>query len=320
MNENCTIIASRRAQAIAQHIGVGLSCSSELSQVCVASTVAARSGLLQGQVAIVTGSGQGIGEATAHLFAAEGAKVVVSDLDAAKSASVAASIKEKNGEAISVPGDVTDPAFPEHIIKRTIDTYGRLDILVNNAGYTWDGIAHRMTDEQWEAMLLVHNTAPFRLIRAAAPHMREAAKQEIEATGKAAPRSIINISSTSGLHGNAGQVNYATAKAGLLGLTKTIAKEWGMFNIRCNAVAFGRINTRLTAAKQKDNFIEIDGKKVALGIPNSKGADDESLAKLIPLARSGNVDDAAGGILLMASPYASYITGHCLEVTGGAGI
>jgi 3-oxoacyl-[acyl-carrier protein] reductase len=276
-------------------------------------------GLLKGQVAIVTGSGQGIGEASALLFAAEGAKVVVTDLDAAKSDKVAADIKAKGGEAISVAGDVTDPKFPDHIIQATIDAYGRLDILVNNAGYTWDGIAHRMTDKQWEAMLLVHNTAPFRLIRAAAPYMREAAKQEIESTGKAAPRSIINVSSTSGLHGNAGQANYATAKAGVLGLTKTIAKEWGPFNIRCNAVAFGWINTRLTASKDKENFIEVEGKKVSLGIPGAARSAD-SVAKTVPLARAGNVDDAAGSVLLLASPHASYITGHCLEVTGGAGI
>jgi len=173
-----------------------------------------------------------------------------------------------------------------------------------------------MTDKQWEAMLLVHNTAPFRLIRAATPYMRDVAKEELEKTGKAKPRSIINISSTSGLHGNAGQINYSTAKMGVVGMTKTVAKEWGMFNIRCNAIAFGLINTRLTQEKTSDNFIEVDNKKVSLGIPSSAGRTVDS----IPLRRAGSVEDAAGSVLLLASPFSSYITGHTLEVTGGVGI
>jgi len=274
--------------------------------------------LLDGQVAIITGSGQGIGEAAAFLFADNGAKLVITDLDKAKSDKVADTIKAKGGQAISVPGDVTDPAFPEHLMKQTIDAFGRLDIIVNNAGYTWDGVIHRMTDKQWDAMLLVHNTAPFRIIRAATPYMRDAAKTEIEKTGSASPRSIINISSTSGIHGNAGQINYATAKMGVVGLTKTVAKEWGMFNIRCNAIAFGWINTRLTAAKGSDNFIEVDNQKVQLGIPGRPNTPDATAH--IPLRRAGSVADAAGSVLLLASPHASYVTGHCLEVTGGVGI
>eukprot|EP01090_Pellita_catalonica_P017793 TRINITY_DN5481_c0_g1_i1.p1 TRINITY_DN5481_c0_g1~~TRINITY_DN5481_c0_g1_i1.p1 ORF type:complete len:318 (-),score=61.13 TRINITY_DN5481_c0_g1_i1:93-1007(-) len=273
-------------------------------------------GLLYGQVAIVTGSGQGIGAETAKLFAKEGAKVVVTDLDATKSAKVAQEINDSGGDAISFPGDVNDATFGERITKATVDKYNRLDILVNNAGYTWDGVIHRMTDKQWYAMIDVHNTAPFRLIRAAAPYMREAAKKEIEATGTASPRNIINISSTSGLHGNFGQINYSTAKSGILGLTKTVAREWGLFNIRCNAIAFGRIETRLTAAKEGGQFIEVEGKKIKLGIPKKMiGASDN-----VPLRRPGLPTEAAGSILLLVSPYASYITGHCLEVTGGAGI
>jgi len=173
-----------------------------------------------------------------------------------------------------------------------------------------------MTDKQWDAMLLVHNTAPFRLIRAAAPYMREVAKEEIEKTGKAQPRCIINISSTTGLHGNAGQINYATAKMGVVGMTKTVAKEWGMFNIRCNAIAFGWINTRLTQEKTAENFIEVDNKKVALGIPGGGVRNVDH----IPLKRPGSVEDAAGSLLMLASPYTAYVTGHTLEVTGGAGI
>lgn len=291
-----------------------------------ASSSSSRPPLLEGQVAIITGSGQGIGAAAAKLFAKEGAKVVVTDLDAAKSTAVADEITRAGGVAISVPGDVTAPEFPDRLIKSTISAFGKLNILVNNAGYTFDGILHRMTDKQWEAMLLVHNTAPFRLVRAAAPFMRDAAKEELEKTGRAEPRCIINISSTSGLHGNAGQANYSTAKAGVVGFTKTLCKEWGMFGIRCNAIAFGWIDTRLT--KERDpskpigegggDEIVVDGQKVKLGIPKSaRGPNAEAF---IPLKRKGTPEEAASSILLLASPLAGYITGHCLEVTGGAGI
>jgi 3-oxoacyl-[acyl-carrier protein] reductase len=173
-----------------------------------------------------------------------------------------------------------------------------------------------MTDKQWEAMLLIHNTAPFRLIRASTPYMRDAAKKEMESGKIPEPRCIINISSTSGLHGNIGQVNYATAKLGIVGLTKTVAKEWGSFGIRCNAVAFGFIDTRLTKPKG-DSFIEVDGKKIMLGIPKEQLSNKYDN---IPLKRSGTPEEAAAGILFMSCPMASYITGHCLEVTGGVGI
>jgi len=306
--------AAQRVAVLSQQFqqAAGPSPSSSLAP-CSTST---QGHLLDGQVAIITGSGQGIGEASAYLFAQQGAKVVVADLDKEKAEKVAAAIRAKGGQALAVPGDVTDPQYPEHLMKETIKAFGQLDILVNNAGYTYDGVIHRMTDKQWDAMLLVHNTAPFRLIRAAAPYMRDVAKEEMEKTGSAKQRCIINISSTSGLHGRAGQINYATAKMGVLGMTKTVAKEWGMFNIRCNAIAFGWINTRLTQDKTKDNFIEVDNKKVALGIPGGgvRSLDDT------PLRRPGTVDDAAGSILLLACPYSSYITGHCLEVTGGTGI
>lgn len=283
-------------------------------------TAASSGGILQGQVAIITGSGQGIGEAAAKLFAKEGAKVVVTDLDAAKANAVVSAIKSAGGSAISVPGDVTDPAYPEKLIKETINAFGKINIIVNNAGYTWDGVIHTMTDQQWDAMLKVHNTAPFRIIRAAAPYLRDAAKKELQEKGATQePRVIINVSSTSGLHGNPGQANYSTAKLGIVGLTKTIAKEWGAFNIRSNAVAFGYINTRLTQAKSDGASIEVDGKTVKLGVPQPMNSSPERL-NVIPLRRPGTVDEAAGSLLLLASPYASYINGHCLEVTGGLGI
>jgi 3-oxoacyl-[acyl-carrier protein] reductase len=308
---------TRRVQVLSAHIAPPTVTVSELTTTPTSSSSSA-GGLLKNQVAIITGSGQGIGAAAAKLFAQEGAKVVVSDLDAGKSLAVANEIKQKGGVAISVPGDVTDPAFPDHIMKATIEAFGKINILVNNAGFTWDGVIHTMTDAQWEAMLKVHNTAPFRLIRAAAPYMREKAKQEIQSNGTPQePRCIINVSSTSGIHGKAGQANYATAKMGIVGLTKTIAKEWGMFGIRCNAVAFGLIDTRLTRTKEDGAFIEVDGQKVKLGIPSAGRKD---MTNPIPLGRAGTAEEAAGGLLLLASPHASYITGHTLEVTGGAGI
>lgn len=273
--------------------------------------------LLDNHVAAITGSGRGIGEAAAKIFAAEGAKVAVTDLDASVSDSVAEAIRKAGGEAISYPGDVTDPAFPEAFLKAVVDAFGKIDILVNNAGYTWDGMIHKMTDEQWQAMLEVHNTAPFRLIRAAAPYMRDAGKAEIDAGKTPSNRCIVNISSTSGLHGNVGQVNYATAKMGLLGLTKTVAKEWGAFGVRCNAVAFGYMDTRLTRPKEAGEKISVQGREIDLGIPDKLRGGFEHL---IPLRRGGTAEEAAGGILLMASPYAGYITGHTLEVTGGMGI
>jgi 3-oxoacyl-[acyl-carrier protein] reductase len=270
---------------------------------------------LYGQVAIITGSGQGIGACTAHLFAREGAKVVVTDLDAVKSDKVAADIVSQGHTAISAPGDVTDPNFPQKIIDLTIKSFGKINIIVNNAGYTWDGMLHKITDKQWNAIQEVHTTAPFRLIRAASPHMRELSKSEKEKGLPTEPRCIINVSSTSGLHGNIGQANYATAKLGIVGLTKTIAKEWGPFGIRCNAVAFGLIDTRLTREK-KEESINIDGNKVLLGIPSSGKRDYAA----IPLQRPGSAEEAAAAVLFLASPLASYVNGHCLEVTGGTGI
>ena len=201
-----------------------------------------------------------------------------------------------------------------------IAAFGKLNIIVNNAGYTWDGLLQKLTDKQWDAMLAVHQTAPFRLIRAAAPHMRDAGKKEMEAGKKPENRCIINISSTSGLHGNFGQANYAMAKSGLSGFTKTVAKEWGPFGVRCNNVAFGWIETRLTSSKEGGATIKVDGKDVALGIPEASRKAMAKNAAAIPLARAGQAEEAAGGVFSLCIPEASYITGVTLEVTGGAGI
>jgi 3-oxoacyl-[acyl-carrier protein] reductase len=274
-------------------------------------------GLLDGQVAIVTGAARGIGAATAKLMAQHGAHLVVSDLDKAPAEAVASEIRRDGGQAIAVHGDVTDSTFPDAIMTATIEKYGKLDILVNNAGYTWDAVIQKTTDEQWDAIIDVHLGAPFRMIRAAVPYMREAAKAELGAGMKPEPRCIVNVSSTSGLHGNAGQINYASAKMGIVGLTKTVAKEWGQFNIRCNAVAFGMIETRLIQAKEESEQITVNDKVIQLGIPQHMR---DMMTMMVPLGRTGTPEEAAGGILMLASPLASYITGHVLEVTGGFGI
>eukprot|EP01006_Ploeotia_vitrea_P007985 TRINITY_DN18766_c0_g1_i1.p2 TRINITY_DN18766_c0_g1~~TRINITY_DN18766_c0_g1_i1.p2 ORF type:complete len:313 (-),score=149.64 TRINITY_DN18766_c0_g1_i1:30-968(-) len=276
--------------------------------------------LLEGQVAIITGSGQGIGRAAAELFVSHGAKVVVTDIDAAKSDAVAAALGE---DAISVPGDVTDPAFPKRLVQATIDAFGQLDILINNAGFTWDGMLHTTSDKQWDAMLVVHNTAVFRLIRAAAPFMRGAGKAEIKSGRQPKPRFIVNVSSTSGLHGNVGQANYATAKMGVVGLTKTVAKEWGPFGVRCNTVAFGLVDTRLTRGKGTGETMKLkDGTKVKLGIPNADNKMRQQILKMtIPLQRGATPAEACGAFLMLSNATtASYVTGHTLECTGGAGI
>jgi len=273
-------------------------------------------GLVHGQVAIITGSGQGIGRRCAQMFAKEGAKVVVTDIDAAKSDQVAAEIQAEGGTATSFPGDVMDPQFPQKIVDHTIKNFGKINVIVNNAGFTWDGVIHKMTDKQWNTILECHNTAPFRLIRAAAPFLREPAKEEILKGLTPESRCIINISSISGTHGNTGQINYSTAKMGIVGLTKTVAKEWGFLGIRCNCVAFGTILTRLTAAQSKDSLIDVAGEKVRIGIPAEK-AQDSRFKETVPLQRAGTVDEAAGSILMLCTPMASYITGQCIEVTGG---
>lgn len=274
-------------------------------------------GLLDGKVAIITGSGRGIGAAAAKLFAEHGAQVVVSDLDPNPANEVAEEINKGGGkQAFVIAGDVTAEDFADKIISGTLEHFGGLDVIVNNAGYTWDAVAHKMTDKQWEAIIGVHLTAPFRIIRAAAPFIRDTAKKEEEASGRAKARKIINVSSVSGLYGNAGQANYAAAKMGVVGLTKTFAKEWGRFNVQSNAVAFGFIETRLTQSKEKKEVIEREGEAVSLGIPDQSR---QMASMVIPLGRPGTPLDAAGPILFLASPLSDYVSGIVLEVHGGRG-
>jgi 3-oxoacyl-[acyl-carrier protein] reductase len=270
--------------------------------------------LLEDKVAIVTGAARGIGRACAETFAAHGARVVLSDIDADLTHEAATTISNDSQEAIAFPGDVTQREFAPGLIKATLDRFGRIDIILNNAGYTWDGTVHKMSDEQWQAMLDVHLTAPFRVIRAASEYLRETAKKEKETNGRAAARKIVNISSTTGTRGNAGQTNYAAGKAGIIGVTKTLAKEWGQFNIQVNAVAFGFIETRLTQAKERGEHLTREAADIALGIPQ---ANRELAFKLIPMGRGGTPIEAAGAVLFFASPLSDYVSGQVMEVTGG---
>ena len=268
-------------------------------------------GLLDGKTAIVTGSARGIGRATAELFVAEGAKVLINDLDAdiAEQAS-----GEIDGETSVHAGDLTKEGAADELVAAAVEAFGSVDIAVNNAGYTWDGVAHKMSDEQFQAMLDIHTVVPFRVARALAPHWREAAKAERN-EGNEVFRKLINVSSTSGTMGNAGQVNYSAAKMGVVGLTKTLAKEWGQFKINVNAVAFGFVETRLTAAKESGGEMTTPtGEKIELGIPEQMRA---MASAIIPLGRPATPQEASGPVLFLASPLANYMHGQVLNVTGG---
>ncbi|MHB1568113.1 MAG: SDR family NAD(P)-dependent oxidoreductase [Solirubrobacteraceae bacterium] len=267
-------------------------------------------GILSEKVAIVTGSARGIGRATAELLSEQGAKVVINDLDSDVAEQTAAEIA---GETLVFGGDLTKPGVCDALVQRVIDEWGKVDILVNNAGYTIDAPIHKMSDDAFDRMLAIHTVVPFRMCRAVAPHMREPAKAERE-QGIEVFRKIVNVSSISGTMGNAGQANYASAKSGVIGLTKTLAKEWGQFKINVNAVAFGFIETRLTAEKEQSNTMEIDGQTIQLGIPAQMR---QFAPNLIPLGRPGTTAEAAGGVFLLCTPWANYITGQVLGITGG---
>jgi 3-oxoacyl-[acyl-carrier protein] reductase len=267
-------------------------------------------GVLDGKSAIVTGSARGIGRATAELLASQGARVLINDLDGdvAEQAS-----NEIAGDTVAFAGDLTKDGVPDKLIETAVEAFGGLDIVVNNAGYTWDGPIHKMSDEQFQAMLDIHNVVPFKVLRAAAPHMREPAKKEKE-EGREVFRKVVNISSVSGTMGNAGQANYASGKSGVVGLTKTLAKEWGQFKINVNAVAFGFIETRLTASKENAETIHAGGKDIQLGIPEQLR---QMGTMLIPLGRPGTPEEAAGGVFFLCSPWSNFVHGQVLNVTGG---
>ncbi|WP_439816868.1 SDR family NAD(P)-dependent oxidoreductase [Zavarzinia sp. CC-PAN008] len=273
-------------------------------------------GKLDGKVALVTGSGRGIGRAIALKFAAEGASVVVNDLDEAPAAEVVAEIEAAGGKAVACVGSVSAPDFGDRFVKTALDTYNGLDIIVNNAGYTWDNVIHKMSDDQFQAMIDVHVTGPFRILRAAAEPIRIFAKKEAE-QGIENFRKVINISSISGTTGNPGQVNYSAAKAAITGVTKTLAKEWGRYKVNVNCVAYGYIQTRLTQPLDSGTAtIEVEGRTVNVGV---QAAGIAAMGRMIPLGRGGTPEEAAGAVFMFAIPESNYVSGQTIVCGGGHG-
>jgi len=270
-------------------------------------------GDLNGKVALITGAGRGIGQSLARQLAACGAAVVVNDLDAGPTDETVALIEEDGGEAVSCAGSVTDDAFPDHFIAAALDSFGRLDIIVNNAGYIWNDPIHKITDEQWDAIQDVHLKAPFRILRAAAPYLKNAVDEET-AAGQRVVRKVLNVSSVSATHGAYGQGNYAAAKAGVIGLTRTLAQEWGRLHVTVNAVAFGFIDTRLTAAADHDQTVTIGQREHRVGFRPEQA---EAFERQIPMGRKGTPDEAAAGALLLCLPESDYVSGQVLEIAGG---
>ncbi|MGF6345698.1 SDR family NAD(P)-dependent oxidoreductase [Variovorax sp. W2I14] len=268
---------------------------------------------LEGKVALITGSGRGIGRAIALKLASEGARIVVNDLDAEPAEETVEAIRAAGGQAVACVGSVSAPDFAERFVGTAVSEYKGLDIVVNNAGYTWDSVVQKMTDEQWYAMIDVHLTAPFRILRAAQPVIRALSKAEGEA-GRRVVRKVVNISSVAGLFGNAGQTNYSTAKAGIVGMTQTLAKEWGRMNVTVNCVAFGFIQTRLTASTADASTANIEGREIKVGVnPGLLAMMEQS----IPLGRGGTPEEAAGAVYLLCAPESDYVSGQTLMCTGG---
>jgi 3-oxoacyl-[acyl-carrier protein] reductase len=272
-------------------------------------------GQLDGKVAIVTGSGRGIGREVALRLVRDGASVVVNDLDDEPAQETVALVEQLGGHAVACNGNVTAADFGERIVDAAVKRFGGVHVVVNNAGYTWDNVIQRMTDEQWYAIIDVHVTAPFRILRAFANYLRPAVEDERK-QGKRIVRKVVNISSTSGVNGNAGQVNYSAGKAAMVGVTKTLAKEWGRYDVTVNCVAFGYIQTRLTQplAEGEAGTIEVEGRKVRVGVQGSRIA---AMSQMIPLGRGGTPAEAAGAIYLFCSPDSDYVSGQTLVVTGG---
>ncbi|MEH6557918.1 MAG: SDR family NAD(P)-dependent oxidoreductase [Oceanicoccus sp.] len=271
---------------------------------------------LAGKVAIVTGAGRGVGRATALLLAREGAAVVVNDLDVDEANSTMNKILASGHSASVCAGNVTDPLFPDRLIQTALDTYGQIDILINNAGYIWNGAMHNHSDEQWQAMLDIHITAPFKILKSFSGWLRQQAKKEIAEQGVAVCRKIVNVSSVSGTNGSATQVAYSSGKAAVIGLTKTLAKEWGRYNVTVNCVAFGHIDTRLTQLyTEEPPSINVDGKNVKVGLSETMV---QSVTQMAPLGRVGQPEDGAGAIYLFCIPESNFITGEVLTCSGGA--
>jgi len=268
---------------------------------------------LQGKVALISGAGRGIGRALALKLASEGARIVVNDLDREPAEEVVDAIVAQGGEAVACPGNVSAPDFAERFVGAAVEKFRAVDIVVNNAGYTWDNVIQKMSDEQWYAMIDCHLTAPFRILRAAQPVMRAQHKADAEA-GRRVIRKVVNVSSVAGLFGNAGQGNYSAAKAGIVGLTQTLAKEWGRIGVTVNCVAFGLITTRLTGSAGDDSSALIDGREIKVGVNPGLL---EAMERSIPLGRGGTPEEAADAIYLLCIPESDYISGQTLMCTGG---
>lgn len=272
-------------------------------------------GTLDSKVAVISGSGRGIGREVALKLAAEGASVVVNDLDAEPATETVAAIEACGGSAVACVGSVTEADFGERFVQTAVDSFGGLDIIVNNAGYTWDSVIQKMTDEQWDAILDVHLKAPFHILRAAQPVISGLVKQAKESGEPSRCRKVVNISSLAGVGGNAGQANYAAAKAGVIGLTKALAKEWGRYNVTVNSVAFGLIKTRLTESPAGgDGTIDVAGREIKVGVnPGLLSA----MEQMIPLGRSGTPAEAAGAVYLLCTPESDYVSAQTLVCGGG---
>ena len=269
---------------------------------------------LEGKTALITGAGRGIGRAIALKLAGEGASLVINDLDNEPGNAVVAEVEAAGGRAVAVNGSVTAVEFPERFIGTAMDKFGALDIIVNNAGYTWDGTIQNQTDDQFQAMLDVHLIAPFRILRAAAEPIRVLAKTEMN-EGREVFRKVVNISSIAGLYGNFGQVSYSAAKASLIGLTRTLAKEWGRFKVNVNCVAFGYVQTRLTQAIEgEQKAIEVEGREINVGVHPQLL---DTFSNLIPLGRGATPEEAADGVYLFCAPESNYISGQVVVCGGG---
>jgi 3-oxoacyl-[acyl-carrier protein] reductase len=270
---------------------------------------------LASRTALVTGAGRGIGRAIALSLAEYGASVMVNDLDAGPASETEGAILRAGGQAAFLAGDITDPALPQQLVDAAVERFGSLDIIVNNAGYTWDNVIQKMTDDQFQTMLSIHLVAPFRILRAASGWIRETAKREI-AEGRRVMRKVVNITSVAGTDGGAGQAGYSSGKAGVVGLTKTLAKEWGRYNVNVNAVGFGIIDTRLVQPITPDGAAAIDvhGRRIPVG---AQPKTLEWARNTCPLGRLGTPEEAAGAVLFFCSPLSDYVTGEVLICGGG---
>jgi 3-oxoacyl-[acyl-carrier protein] reductase len=199
-------------------------------------------------------------------------------------------------------------------VEETISRFGALDIVVNNAGYTWDNVIQKTTDEQFQAMLEIHVVVPFRILRAASTYLRETAKKET-AEGRRVMRKVVNITSIAGTDGNPGQAGYSSGKAGVIGLTKTLAREWGRYNVNVNAVGFGLIETRLIQPLTGEGAsIEMKGRQIPVGVQPKVL---ENVKSVCPLGRLGTVEEAASAVFFFCSPLSDYVTGEVLICGGG---